>query len=36
MTTFSNAYIHFVGLMSLTPWSLFDSDLAEFLVCGEL
>jgi hypothetical protein len=36
MTTFSNEYIHFVGIACITPWTLFDSDLAEFLIFGEL
>ena len=36
MTTFSNEYLHFVTLMCIVPWETFDSDLALFLIEGEL
>jgi hypothetical protein len=36
MTTFSNEYLHFVGIVSIVPWETFDVDLAEFLIGGEL
>jgi hypothetical protein len=36
MSTFSNEYIHWVGLECIVPWEPFDADLAFYLITGEL
>jgi hypothetical protein len=36
MTTFDNGFLHWVGLTCITPWAIFDSELALYLIGGEL
>lgn len=36
MSTFSNQYITWVGVVCIVPWETFDTDMAFYLINGEL